>query len=220
MLLIAAVVATSCKKDTDLPPEDLGYSFFPYIPGDYRIYDVDSTFYDDFLDSTFNTTFQLKEIYDSYFTDSQGRKCIRIERWVKMADTTNWYLRDVWYSCLNNFRAEKFEENVRFVKLAFPIRTSTEWDGNAFNDMDAQILEYENIDGFYSIGTLSFDSTVTIVLKSPINNLINEKDETEIYARHIGMIYKKFRDVGKEFVTGTVVSGVDYTYELTEYGHN
>ncbi len=219
MLLIAVVVATSCKKDTDLPPEDLGYSFFPYIPGDYRIYDVDSTFYDDFLDSTFNTTFQLKEIYDSYFTDSQGRKCIRIERWVKMTDTTDWYLRDVWYSCINNFRAEKFEENVRLVKLAFPISNSTEWDGNAFNDLDAQIYEYENIDENYFAGGQLFDSTVTVIQDFAFN-LIEEKDQFEVYSREIGLIYKRFKDIGKDFVTGNVVSGVDFTYELTEYGHN
>ncbi|PKP03770.1 MAG: hypothetical protein CVU11_07175 [Bacteroidetes bacterium HGW-Bacteroidetes-6] len=219
LLILTTVFATSCRKDSDLPPEDVGYSYFPYIPGDYRIFDVDSTFHDDFLDSTFNSTFQLKELYESYFIDAQGRKCIRIERWVKMSDTTDWYLRDVWYSCLDNFRAEKFEENVRYTRLAFPVRNGTQWDGNGFNDLDAQIYEYDNIDDTYFAGGQMYDSTVTVIQDFAIN-LIEEKNQFEVYARNIGLIYKKYKDVEKDFVTGTIVSGIDYSYELTEYGHN
>ncbi len=216
MLLLAL---GSCKKDSNLPDEDLGHSFFPYTPGDYRIYNVDSTYYDDFLDSVKHFEFQLKEVFESWFYDAQNRKCLRIERWVKLNDSTDWYLRDVWYSCMTDFRAEKVEENVRFIRLAFPVRSSTKWDINAFNENVQQICEYENIDEFYSNGILSFDSTVT-VLQEQSSNLIEEKNQYEIYARGVGLVFKKFMDVEKEFVTGNIVAGTDFTYILSEYGHN
>jgi len=210
---------SACKKDSDLPPEDMGYSYFPYTPGSYMIYNVDSTYYDDFLDSVKYTSFQLKEFFESWFIDAQGRPCIRIERWVKMNDTTDWYLRDVWYSCTTNAYAERLEENVRITRMAFPVRSSTEWDGNAFNEMDAQMFEYDEIDEPFVTGLLSFDSTVTVIQELS-SNLIEENNQYEIYARNVGLVFKRYKDVEKDFVSGNIVSGVDYTWELTEYGHN
>lgn len=218
-LVILLVTTTACKKDSDLPPEDIGYSFFPYEPGSYMIYQVDSTRYDDFYDTVITTSFQLKEFYESWFTDSQGRKCIRIERWVKLNNTTDWFLRDVWYSCFTNSFAERVEENVRFTRLAFPVRSRTEWDGNAFNEYEKQLFEYDEIDEPYTLGLLSFDSTVTVIQDFSAN-LIEEKNQHEVYARHVGLIFKKYKDVEKEFVSGSIVAGVDYTWRLTDYGHN
>lgn len=210
---------SACKKDSDLPPEDMGYSFFPYAPGSYMIYNVDSTYYDDFLDSVKSTSFQLKEYYESYFIDAQGRPCIRIERWMKMNDTTGWFLRDVWYSCLTDAYAERLEENVRITRMAFPVRNGTKWDGNGFNEVAAQLFEYDEIDEPFVTGLFSFDSTVTVIQEIS-SNLIEENNQYEIYARHVGLVYKRYKDVDKDFVSGNIVSGVDYTWELTEYGHN
>lgn len=217
-LLTAGILLTSCTKDSDLPPEDLGYSYFPYTPGDFRIYQVDSTYYDDFYDTVKTYSFHLKEVYESYFYDSGNRQCIRIERWVKMTDTTDWLLRDVWYSCLTNSYAERLEENVRYTRLAFPVRRSTSWDGNAFNVLDEQIYEYDNIDDAFALGLLNFDSTTTVI-QAVSSNLIQDINQYEMYARGVGLVYKKYRDVEKDFVSGSIVSGVDYTLQLTEYGH-
>ncbi|MPL97755.1 hypothetical protein SDC9_43950 [bioreactor metagenome] len=219
LLMLLSLLTAGCRKDSDLPPEDLGYSYFPYTPGSYMIYNVDSTYYDDFYDTVKHYSFQLKEIYESLFNDAQGRPCIRIERWLKMNDSADWYLRDVWYSCLTTSVAERVEENVRFTRLVFPVRTNTEWDGNAFNENDEQIYEYDEIDEPYSLGLLSFDSTVT-VLQNVSSNLIEEKNQYEIYARNVGLVYKKFRDIDKDFVSGSIVAGVDYSWQLTSFGHN
>lgn len=218
-VIFLAFLSTGCRKDSNLPPEDVGYSYFPYSVGSYMIYDVDSTYYDDFYDTVKHYSFQLKEVYESLFTDAQGRPCLRIERWLKLNDSADWYLRDVWYSCLTASFAERVEENVRFTRLAFPVRSGTKWDGNAFNENDEQIYEYDKIDEPFSEGLLSFDSTVT-VLQDVSNNLIEDKNQYEIYARNVGLVYKKFRDVDKDFVSGSVVAGVDYSWHLTSFGHN
>ncbi|HPB01716.1 MAG TPA: hypothetical protein PLZ67_02060 [Bacteroidales bacterium] len=219
LLIVLLTGFSACKKDSILPPEDVGYSYFPYTPGSYVIYNVDSTRYDDFYDTVMHFSFQLKEYYESYFIDAQGRPCIRIERWQKLCDTCNWTLRDVWYSCLTDTYAERLEENVRITRMAFPVRKSTEWDGNAFNELDAQIFEYDEIDEPFVSGFFSFDSTVTVI-QDISYNLIEDNNQFEIYARHVGLVYKKFKEVEKDFVSGNIVSGVDYTWQLTEYGHN
>ena len=136
-----------------------------------------------------------------------------------MNDTTSWFLRDVWYSCLTDAYAERLEENVRITRMAFPVRNGTKWDGNGFNEVAAQLFEYDEIDEPFVTGLFSFDSTVTVIQEIS-SNLIEENNQYEIYARHVGLVYKRYKDVEKDFVSGNIVSGVDYTWELTEYGHN
>lgn len=211
------LLQTACNKQETLPPQDVGYSFFPYSPGDYIQYDVDSTHYDDFADTVKNYSFKLIEYYESYFYDEEGRKCIRIERWIKTTDSTKWFLRDVWYSCLTSTFAERLEENVRLTKLAFPIKYKNKWNGNAFNTDEAQIYEYENFNKPYLVNNINFDTTVTVT-QSKLNNLIEEKNQYEIYAKHTGLVYKKHYSVKKDFLTGKVVSGVDYIWRYKNSG--
>lgn len=217
ILIVSLLILGSCKKDSDLRPEDMGYCYFPYEPGDYLIYDVDSTYYDDFFDTTYHLSFQIKEYYESYFYDSQGRLSIRIERWYKMTDTTDWYLRDVWYSCKTPAFAERTEENIRITRLIFPVQNHSEWDGNAFNIYDSEYFEYDDKDEPYSVGSFNFDSTVTVI-QDISSNLIEDIYKSEIYARNVGLVYKKYRDVTKNFVSGSIESGTDYTWTLVEYG--
>jgi len=219
LIITAAILiaVSGCKKSSDLPSEDMGYSYFPYEPGDYLIYDVDSTYYDDFYDTVFNLKFKIKEYYESYFYDSQGRLSIRIERWYKWNDTTDWFLRDVWYSTLTPSLADRTEENVRLTKLVFPVRNHTEWDGNAFNIYDREYYEYEDPDESMSIGTFTFDSTV-IVAHAPTPNLVESVNKTEIYARNVGLVYKYFLDISKDIFTGDTLNGTQYTWTLIEYG--
>lgn len=215
--LVLLTISNGCKKDSDLPNENMGYNYFAYEPGNYFIYDVDSTYFDDFYDTVFNYSFKIKEYYESYFYDSQGRLSIRIERWYKWSDTTNWVLKDVWYSCLTPSFAERIEENVRIVKLVFPVRNHTEWDLNAFNIYDREYYEYETPDESMSIGTFNFDSTV-IVTHTPTPSLIESVNKTEIYARNVGLVYKYFLDISTDIFTGDTVNGTQYSWTLIEYG--
>lgn len=217
LLILLTLSLTNCKKDSDLANEDMGYSYFPYEPGDYLIYDVDSTYYDDFFDTVYTFNFKIREYYESYFYDSQNRLSIRIERWYKMSDSSNWYLQDVWYSCKTPAFAERTEENIRITKLIFPCKNNSKWDANAFNVYNQEYYEYDASNEPYSIGAFSFDSTITVIQNIKFN-LIEDIYKTEIYARNVGLIYKRFRDIRKDFISGDIESGTDYTYTLVEYG--
>ncbi len=127
LAVIFAAAISSCKKDAASKP-DLGYNYFPGQVGRYIVYNVDSTFYDDFADSSRNYKFQLKEKIQSVFTDNQNRPAIRLERYVKYYNpaiaysSMPWQLRNVWVENITATTAEKVEENIRFVKLAFPVK--------------------------------------------------------------------------------------------------
>lgn len=209
----------SCKPDADYISPDTGSDFYPNQTGYYIIYDVDSTYYDDFTHTVSRDTFQIKEIIESQFTDQQNRDARRIERWYKWSDTTDWILKDVWYSVKTLFRVERIEENERFIRLVFPVSDYTTWDGNAMNDIGYQKYEFDNVYDPYTVNNINFDSTCK-VKQAASSNLIDEKLQYEIYAKKIGLIYKRYKVLKKDYVTSQIISGIDYTWKINSYGFN
>lgn len=216
LLFTVLVFLFSCNEKAD-EQVNLGYDFYPYQVGSWVIYEVDSVFYDDFTGNTYTYHFYLKEFFESEFIDDEGKKNFRLERYIKWDDTSDWVLRDVWYVHKNSMRVEKIEENIRFVRLIFPVKENQAWDGNAMNSLDEQIYQYKNVDKIYAIDEVfSFDSTVTVV-QNKVQNLLEEKDQWEVYARGIGLVYKEYKDVGKELTTGQIKKGVHYRWKIVQW---
>ncbi len=225
-LVVIVLLFAACKKDKAVETVDIGYNYFPTEVGRYVVYQVDSISYDDFFSPVKIDTahFQLKEVIESVFTDNEGRASERIERYVRYADTLPWSLRDVWYQTRSTTKAEKVEENVRFIKLTFPTQNNQKWNGNALNTIGTYTYEYKSVDTKKTVNGNVFDSTLTInqIVDS---NLIEKKYQVEVYAKNVGMIYKRFVDVQDKGITiepgplsGRIDAGTDYTYRIIEYG--
>lgn len=211
----------SCKKDT-LDPVDVGYSYYPVSTGHWIWYEVDSTVWDDFypVDSPLhvrNYHYDIKEVIESEYYDNEGRLTQRLERYQKLCDTCEWFIKDVWAVNLTPSTVEKVEENYRFVKMIFPIENNTSWDGNAFNILDEQDYEYDDIFDAYTINGHSFDSTVTVIEKID-SNAIEASKQYEVYAKNVGMVFRRYRDVRINNLTHEIISGQDYTFKLISYG--
>ncbi|MCX7696598.1 MAG: hypothetical protein N2Z72_02760 [Bacteroidales bacterium] len=216
VIFLFSTLFFSCSKQSD-DKVDVGYDFYPYRVGSWVIYEVDSIFYDDFTGISDTFHFLLKEVFESEFIDEEGRRNLRLERYVKWNDSSDWVLRDVWYVHKNSMHVEKIEENIRFIRLIFPVRENESWDGNAMNSMNEQKYYYKNVDKFYAIDSvLSFDSTV-VVVQNKIQNLLEEKDQFEVYARGVGLIYKNYKDVGKELTTGQIKKGLHYSWKIIQW---
>jgi hypothetical protein len=226
-LIISIVAITfllfiSCKKHETEKPMDVGYGYFPTNIGHWVLYDVDSTFYDDYHYTHYHYHYTIKEYIESTFLDNQNRPTQRIERY-KTIDTIPTYIANVWSANLTSSNAEKVEDNIRYVKLIFPIADGQTWNGNAFNTLGEQEYKYDNVFAPYTINGLSFDSTVTVLQDDivPDTNLIDVKIEKEIFAKNVGMIYKRYRNVhypNTAFSPDTI-SGVDYTYKIISFGN-
>ena len=215
-LFIAIILAmTACKKDDPTDPY-LGYQYFPNDSGVWVQYIVDSIAYDDqFGNDTFE--FQLLERIESKFVDNEGRDAQRIERLKRNSDTANWRIEDVWFANLTANTAEKVEENVRFVKLNFPLKLNKTWDGNNFNTEDAQNYEIAALNEPYTINGMSFDSTVTVLQKDFIT-VVNEDYAFEVYAKNVGLVHKKYTSTELDPNTGEIQFGIAYEYVITDYG--
>ncbi|CAN5547069.1 hypothetical protein BH10BAC1_BH10BAC1_16860 [soil metagenome] len=204
IVFIVAAGSVSCKKEKD-PPIDIGYNYFPDQVGKYVVYDVDSFYYDNFnVPTTIDTfKFQIKEKIQSTYLDNQNRTTLRLERYIRYYSSTvpysalPWTLRDVWAENRTATTAEKVEENVRFIKLAFAVKQGQTWDGNAQNTLGSQTYSYQFFDLPKTIAGISFDSVLQV---NQLNNqsLISKQYAIEKYAKRTGLIYKQVIDVSSQ----------------------
>ncbi|MGZ4119003.1 MAG: hypothetical protein ACXVPY_16055, partial [Bacteroidia bacterium] len=196
LVLLCAIA--SCKKDQIAEP-DPGYNYFPNQVGRYITYDVDSFFYENAI-KTDTFKFQLKEKIQSIYPDNQNRPTLRLERYVKYYNDTvpysamTWKLRNVWAENRTTTTAEKVEENVRFVKLIFPVVKGKSWNGNAQNINGEIDYDYSFVDLQKNIAGINFDSTLEVEQQNHID-LIAQQYYVEQYAKNVGLVYKKVIDI-------------------------
>ena len=189
-------MASYCKKDPETTPVDIGYNYFPDETGRYIIYQVDSIWQDDGSDFRDTVRYLLKELVESTFIDNSGRPTMRIERYKKMYnpsvpyDLLPWVLTDIWTANRTATTAEKVEENIRYIKLVFPVVKGKEWNGNVYNTLGQKDYEMISVDQLEVVNNLSFDSVITVRQFQNIN-VIEYINEEEKFAKHIGLIYKK-----------------------------
>ena len=213
IILLFAVCFYSCKKDKQ-PPEDMGYNYFPNQVGRYVVYDVDSIYYDNaslnpntHLAKVDTVKFQLKEKIQSIYYDNSNRPAIRLERYIKLhSDTISyaqmpWTLRNVWAENRTSTTAEKVEENIRYIKLAFPVTSSQTWDGNAQNTLGTMNYTYNYFDIPSKINNFNFDSTLQVA-QLDMSTAISKQYYIEKYVRNVGLVYKLIIDIQSQPYTG------------------
>ncbi len=221
----------SCKKDSHVRI-NMGYNYFPNQIGRYVIYDVDSIYYYNSPVQTDTVKFQLKEKIESIYWDNQNRPTIRLERYKKYYNSNTpylsmqWVLANVWSENLTNRTAEKVEENVRFIKLAFPINKDQKWNGNAQNTNESCDYSYEYFDATKTIGNFHFDSVLQVTqVDDKLSNIIERKYYIEKYAKNVGLVYKQIIDIqssGPYYppkpIMQRITSGFQYSMTINCYG--
>ena len=207
-LLTIFVVMLSCKNETEELNLDYGYEYFPIEVNRSVTYQVDTTFYDDFADTVYTVTSQVKEVIvaeDS--TDLEGRPQVRIERYERADANTSWenIIPRVWYAVRSEMEAERIEENLRFLKLIFPVQNDRKWAGNAYIDtnderwayLDDWQYTYTEVGVAQTINGQSFDKTATVI-QNDYCNLQQRLYGKEIYAEGVGLVYKELMNLQLE----------------------
>jgi hypothetical protein len=218
LLFFFSIVFTACKKESIETVPQNNTNYLVAQQGFYVEYNCDSVVVDDFNGTIDTFTFQIKEYQQSYFTDNEGRQAIRLERWKRGDSTLPWQLKDVWTLVKTSDRVEKVEEDLRMVKLLFPLRENLEWNQHLLNNSDPRIVNCKDVHKAFTMNGIAFDSTVTVVNTDP-ENLVSEYRDTEIFAANIGMVYKKLTNV--RYVTPPqtgIRSGSVYTMNASRWG--
>ncbi len=200
----------SCRKEQDLSSIDLGYSFFPNKVGSFIIYQVDSTYYG-ITDTTFH--YQIKEELTEQYTDEVNQPASKISRFHRRNNSQPWVLIDVWSQKRTTNTAEKVVENVRYIKLMFPLKEGNSWNGNAMNNFPAKEYKSVQVNQFYDVGILQFPKTVKVTELNNVN-LVDNQNIFEIYADGVGMVYRQATNLNTQ---GSQTSGTDVQYRAISY---
>ena len=217
LLTLAVVLAiTSCRKTTyTYPPTYLTSYFTPLQVGKYITYRLDSLnfYYYGQLDTL--TRYLAKDSVEEAITDNLGNPSWRIVRYLSDTTGSSWTPSETYFVTPSIKTLEMVENNLRSIKLAFPMDEGYSWAGNTYmpyapyqdffdfsddSHLSVQLWNYtyQNVNKPFSLGNLVYDSTTTVVqvddsINVPIldpNSFASRTYWTETYARNIGLIYR------------------------------
>ena len=111
-------------------------------------------------------------------------------------DNITWTVKDVWSCIKTNTTYEVVEENVRLVKLTFPVKVDNYWNGNAQNTIGEWNYKYNYIDQSETVNGFAFENVLFVEQKDDkLKNVIHRQYYIEKYAKNIGLIYREIKDL-------------------------
>lgn len=205
-----------------------GYEYFPMEGDKYRVYQIDSTVYDEYNCTVQTVSYQVKEVTGATGTDGEGDTYHAIQRYFRNNVTEPWVLEAVWTEKMESNQIQRVEDNQRFIKLVFPIKQNRRWDGIPFIRRDTLVAIrggsidlYKDWDDFEVmemgvpfLDTLSNETypDVVKIMQVDKTNEIERRFATEIYAKNIGLVYKEMRILDTQCrPTGTCTGFGDLT---------
>jgi hypothetical protein len=223
-LLVALLFsANGCKQDEAVKPVSPSFNYVANDVGRWIVYDCDSIIHldnDNNTDNNVDTShFQIMEVMDSVGIDGESQPVQHLSRFKRLNDTVPWQFLNRWTAKITSAGYQKVEDNIRYLKLGFPISSLEKWNGNAYNNLGESDYFYGGINVSASFGSLSFDSTLTVIQGDSTIGYHNYPFGMEKYATGIGMYYHYYAAV--DFYPGTtlIISGVQYYERINSHGH-
>ena len=196
----------SCKDETEEVVID--YSYFPTEMGKSLVYQVDSVIYDLFSNELYNRTNWVKEEIVKMDTDLSNRPRYHVHHYEKSEFTETWsgISPRTWYTIKTDLQVERVEENLRFIKMTFPISAETNWYGNHQIDTNEERwrhyadweYKYEDIGDAYTLSNgNSFDNTVTVTIfeSQSLINATHKRFIKEVYAKDVGLVFREITNL-------------------------
>ena len=179
-----------CAKN---PAPKFHYEYFGLEEGRYVIYDVVEIQHDADINQHDTLRYQLKTYWADTFIDNEGRTAREFKRFVRATANDPWVLQDTWTGIIHGIHAELVEENQRVLKMVFAPTLAKSWNANAYNLSPEQLCSYRDIHQDTTIDNTFFDSTLVVQQES--YTIIDTVERYDMYAKHIGLIYKHERDL-------------------------
>lgn len=223
--LSVLLVLAACGEDETKPVSDADY--FPLRKGFYQIYNASETNYFN-IDDSQSRTFQLKtEVVDS-FLNQEGGYTYTIHRSERETPSAAWTFKDTWSVRTTPANVVVSEENVPYIRIAFPAVTNRAWDGNALNSLEADEYVLAATGKKYQLESgEEVGPYIQVVQEDSADPITFMDKRQEFYVRNIGLVKQEFTDIiycsdADDCVPGTQVieRGRIYVQTLIEYGQN
>ena len=211
LLLLVFVIVFSCKTVEDNFDRNLGYEYMGLEVGKYIIYQVDSTIFNPTGDSLKSVTnsYIKDEIIDT-LRDNVGELLYKTERFIRQDTSAPWQIQKVFTQSIQANQGIVTIDNLRFIKLAFPIQVFNSWDPLVHIDQNTQaIVAGETLEPFRNgvwrsriLSADELDTIGTFQLDNVLNlREVDTSDESpfdlrisyEKYAKGIGLVYRERR---------------------------
>lgn len=220
-LLAIIVLAGACDSD-ESQPADIGLDYFPLQTGNYYVYDVEETIYSE-VTPVEDLVYQLMvEVVDS-FPNPEGNYTYVMNRSQRSDENGAWQDLDTWSVRGSDREVVVNEQNIPFVKLTFPAREGKGWNGNKYNNLDADEYKVTAFDEAFDAGGTTFDKTLTVLQENNEDFVVFQDKRAEVYAKGVGLIYKETIQlsycttpdcVGQQ----EIKSGRIYKQQIIDYG--
>lgn len=211
LLLALAFTVTmfSCKKPDDRPAAPQAeQEYYPLEPGKWVMYEVDSTIWDDTFCVERTYHYQVMHRVADTFTDAQGRPSYRVEMYIRKKAEDDWAAQSVFYVTNTKVTLEMVYDQLRYIKMVFPIHEGETWKGNnyiltkdpiyAFYD-DWNYM-YKNVQHSFNTGYKVFGNTVTVEhideavgdVEVYPEEMASRTSSREVFASGVGMVYREY----------------------------
>jgi len=217
-LLIAfgLIFWVACTKEENAPAIELQSNYYPLKIGAVLVYDVDSTAYSNFTNTSQNFKFEVKDSITNIFEDLSGNVNFRIERFKRNTKSSPWVFQIVFTRSKSLRVAQEFFNNQTFIRLIFPPNKGATWNGNSKNNIGEQAYLIEKDLSALSINSLSFDSTI-VVTEIDSKNLIREDVVYSTYAKNVGLVQREVKAIDKNISTGKITNGFAFTQKIKSF---
>ncbi|MTI32684.1 hypothetical protein [Xanthovirga aplysinae] len=212
---------SGCKTKY-LEPDDLkiGYHYYPFQVGNYWTYSVDSIFYYSEHDSVVSE-YQVKQKVESFFVEGENDTTFLLYRYRRNVQN-EWQQDSIWTARKRNNQLIITEKNIPYVKMVFPVEVGKSWDGNAFSGKENYSYSISNLRSEFSSEELEFSNCMEVVEKFDDQGEEEFIYEKEIYAPHVGLVYRYSsilpHEEGGSYKNSGGIVGLHYIQTLIEYG--
>jgi hypothetical protein len=206
--LLCSAALWGCKDETE-PATDvaMGREYYPVQVGKFIEYNVDSFFLNDFDCSTTPAHYQVRDEVTDTFTDNSGQPGFIVTRSKRGDSTQLWGQDKAYYVTPLTTRMESSEDNLRFIKVTFPVKNNYTWKGNVYINTNTEEYQfyadwrykYQQVGQPYNTGFKEFTNTASVL---GIDH--SDLDTTEIapynsytyfaevYAKDVGLVSREF----------------------------
>ncbi len=216
-LTFCLVAMMSCTTD-DIEPDDVdrGEAYFPVTVGNWKEYEVEETIYT--LLDTFYTNYLLREELVQPTGAPLEEPTVLLYRYYRDDASDPWDLDSLWQVKLLSTKRTTVENNIRYVRLAFPLEEGIQWDGNAENALGFEQYTAKDFGDAFTVPVtgLSFGDAVKIEHAVDTLSIIIDEVRFEVYARNVGLVY--IYEENTDTQPGFPPVGTIYEQRITGYG--
>lgn len=226
-IVVLVSILTACKKPiVEQVPVAFDTNYFPLEQNSWKIFDVTFISIDEPTNLHDTMNYQIKEINTGWYIDGAGDSLLVIERYKRDNISDKWESIGVWQAGIKETEAIQIEENIKYIKMLFPIKLGRQWDGDAYNSQDTLnnfLYTYTTIDSVETYNENFFDKVLTVTQKDK-STLIDKVLDVEKYQYGVGLIYKEQMDLySGEVLLGVPVEdrvsvGTFYYQQIYDYG--